>query len=238
MSYFGKNIKKIRTVKRLSQSAFSDLFELSRAAIGAYEEGRAEPRIETVITIAKYFGISTDSLLTKELTINAIYQYDFFKHNRPPETDSKKSEVTHSRHFIPLVYIHKTTDYIAHCRSKRFIESLPTVYFPVPTTLVVRAFEHSSNEMVYEGCGLHHGDILICKSLKKNAFEKICLNKIHVCVLDEEIVVRRITANGSHLTLAADNPAFGNREIDTQQVVEIWEVVAVYTTLLPPVRSQ
>ena len=46
MSFFGKNIKKIRSVKSLSQQAFADLFDLKRGTLGAYEEGRSEPKIE------------------------------------------------------------------------------------------------------------------------------------------------------------------------------------------------
>ena len=54
MSYFGKNIRKIRNVKKLSQQAFAELFELKRGTLGAYEEERSEPRIETIIKIANH----------------------------------------------------------------------------------------------------------------------------------------------------------------------------------------
>jgi transcriptional regulator with XRE-family HTH domain len=79
MSFVGKNIKKIRSVKNLNQSDFADLFQLKRASIGAYEEGRAEPKIATLIEIAKHFGISTDELLNKELSVNDLYHFDIFK---------------------------------------------------------------------------------------------------------------------------------------------------------------
>ena len=62
MSKIGNNIRKIRSVKNLNQSDFADLFELKRASIGAYEEGRAEPKINTVIEIANYFGVHYSSV--------------------------------------------------------------------------------------------------------------------------------------------------------------------------------
>ena len=65
MSFFGKNIKKIRSVKNLSQQAFADLFDLKRGTLGAYEEGRSEPKIDTIIKVAKYFSIGIDSLLPR-----------------------------------------------------------------------------------------------------------------------------------------------------------------------------
>ena len=49
LSFIGRNIKKIRQVKKISQAEFAHLFHLSRPSIGAYEEGRSEPKIETLI---------------------------------------------------------------------------------------------------------------------------------------------------------------------------------------------
>jgi transcriptional regulator with XRE-family HTH domain len=75
MSYFGKNIRKIRIVKKMSQTEFAELFELKRTALGSYEEGRAEAKIDTVIRIADYFHLTLDQLLRKELTINEIFHF-------------------------------------------------------------------------------------------------------------------------------------------------------------------
>src|SRR6476661_3672645 len=79
MSYVGKNIRKLRAVKKLSQAAFAELFGLARPSVGAYEEGRSEPKMETVVQIARHFGLSIDLLLTKELTVNELYHFDIFK---------------------------------------------------------------------------------------------------------------------------------------------------------------
>ncbi len=75
MSYFGKNIRKIRISKKMTQSEFAHLFNLKRTALGSYEEGRAEAKIDTVIKIADYFKLSLDDLLRKELTINEIFHF-------------------------------------------------------------------------------------------------------------------------------------------------------------------
>lgn len=64
MSVFGENVKKIRTLHNLSQQEFGDLFGVSRGSVGSYEEGRAEPKIDTAIKIAQHFNISLDYLLT------------------------------------------------------------------------------------------------------------------------------------------------------------------------------
>lgn len=76
MTKIGSNIKKIRTTKNLSQQAFADMFKLNRGNISSYEENRAEPKLECIINIANYFSIPLDNLLTKDLTVNEILQFN------------------------------------------------------------------------------------------------------------------------------------------------------------------
>lgn len=76
MSCTGKNIRKIRTIKGLSQSDFANLFNLTRASISAYEEGRAEPKMEATLNIAKYFNIPIEELLTHEITVNEFAKFN------------------------------------------------------------------------------------------------------------------------------------------------------------------
>lgn len=75
MTYFGTNLKKIRQIKGLSQQAFAELIDLNRGVISSYEEGRAEPKIETLLRIATYFGISTDDIISKPLTVNQLANF-------------------------------------------------------------------------------------------------------------------------------------------------------------------
>lgn len=72
MSFFGANIKIVRQAKGLSQQAFADLFDLNRGVIGAYEEGRSEPKIATLLTVVHYFNLDLDQFLTVPLTIDDL----------------------------------------------------------------------------------------------------------------------------------------------------------------------
>ena len=74
MSQIGQNIRKIRSAKKLNQTQFAEIFNLTRGSVGAYEEGRAEPKIDTIIQIANYFSLSIDLLLNKEITVNDLFQ--------------------------------------------------------------------------------------------------------------------------------------------------------------------
>uniref|UniRef100_UPI00404A4A7F helix-turn-helix domain-containing protein n=1 Tax=Flavobacterium sp. TaxID=239 RepID=UPI00404A4A7F len=72
MSLFGKNIKKIRSVRGLTQSQLADMIEVSRGVVSSYEEGRAEPKIETILKTASVFSVSVDHLLKTALTVNQL----------------------------------------------------------------------------------------------------------------------------------------------------------------------
>jgi transcriptional regulator with XRE-family HTH domain len=86
MSLFGKNIKKIRSVRGLTQAQLADSIDVSRGVISSYEEGRAEPKIETIIKTAEVFNLTIDQLLKVNLTVN---QLSGFSIPDIPEKDSR-----------------------------------------------------------------------------------------------------------------------------------------------------
>jgi transcriptional regulator with XRE-family HTH domain len=77
MSHFGFNIKKIRGIRGLTQQQLAEKLDVTRGSISSYEEGRAEPKIETILKSAEYFGLSVEALLREKLTVNQLIG---FKH--------------------------------------------------------------------------------------------------------------------------------------------------------------
>ena len=152
MSFFGINVKKIRTVKKISQAEFASLFGLTRSAVGAYEEGRAEAKIDKTIEIAEYYGLTLEQFLKKKLTLNEIFHYD-----------AKKKILNFDSKYVPIHFVEysKQKQYIKNTNNKEFLERLPKISFP-NTEPQQRAFEiRNSNHFL-------DGDILICeKSIEK-----------------------------------------------------------------------
>ena len=58
-----KNLKKLRMERNLSQQALGDHFCISQQSIHKYENGYAEPDIETLIEFADFFHTSVDYLI-------------------------------------------------------------------------------------------------------------------------------------------------------------------------------
>jgi DNA-binding XRE family transcriptional regulator len=92
MSFFAKNIKKIRIAKRMNQSEFAALFGLKRTALGSYEEGRAEPKLDVIIQIADYFNLSLDILVRQEITVNDIFHFKSDMHLRSEILESQNRD--------------------------------------------------------------------------------------------------------------------------------------------------
>ncbi len=76
-SILSKNFKKLRLFKSLNQTEFAELFNLKRSSIGAYEEGRAEPKLDVLIRISEHFKLPLDAIVKSELTVNQIARFDF-----------------------------------------------------------------------------------------------------------------------------------------------------------------
>lgn len=93
MTYFGTNIKKIRQIKGLSQNSFAELLDLNRGVISSYEDGRAEPKIETVLRIADYFKIPMNDLLSKALTVNQLVNFSDFEETISKEFINKNDKL-------------------------------------------------------------------------------------------------------------------------------------------------
>ncbi|MCG8307757.1 MAG: helix-turn-helix domain-containing protein [Cytophagales bacterium] len=229
MSIIGKNIRKIRTVKKLSQAAFAEIFNLARPSVGAYEEERAEPKLETVIQIANYFGISIDSLLTKELTINDLYNFNVHleedvKGNEPIE---KKAEF--GENFIKSVFVpgDKQLEYIVHINNRDFISSLPKVLLPKHHDKNVRAFEMTTDDMHDNFHGLNLGDLVFGK--KMNAPYRFSKNDLNIIITRDKIFIRRVKPGKDHLDLIPDNSNFNPIEISKGEVIEAWEVIGYFS---------
>ncbi len=60
----GPRIAALRRKAGLSQAQLAQRLRISPSAMGMYEQGRREPSMETLVALAREFGVSTDFLLT------------------------------------------------------------------------------------------------------------------------------------------------------------------------------
>ncbi len=63
MEEFVERLKDLRIECGLSQQQLADETKLSRSAISYWERGIKIPSAQAIITLARYFGVTTDYLL-------------------------------------------------------------------------------------------------------------------------------------------------------------------------------
>ncbi len=73
--YVAQNIKFIRKTMNYTQDEFAKRLNIKRSSVGAYEEGRALPRIDTLLTIEKVFKVSLLSILHDDMSIVGFVNY-------------------------------------------------------------------------------------------------------------------------------------------------------------------
>ena len=150
MSKIGKNIRKIRTTKGLSQTEFGKLFGLTRGSIGSYEEGRAEPRIDTLLQIANKFSISLDEITSKDITVNQLsgFNLDFIPSTRP---DTKINGLP----LIASLDLLKNNGDYTKCASVKLID--------IPLSLgEIEFFIQVDRDMKINGAYAEEGAMLLC----------------------------------------------------------------------------
>jgi len=223
MSYFGKNIKKIRVAKNISQTAFADLFKLKRASIGAYEEGRAEAKIDTIIEIAEYFQLTLDQILKKELTINDIYHIGEKSKRLELSNQINQAEIE-----IPLVQITEYTEFIQKFGNHTYLPGLQKIKLPGFLKNSI-AFEFSVQVHAPVNSGLRDGDLLVAQRVLNNDIDQIIKNQAFVVLTNYEIFFSRIENNLSGILQFSEKVL----AVNNKSIKAIWSVYQVISNKMP-----
>ncbi|GAA4276888.1 helix-turn-helix domain-containing protein [Aquimarina mytili] len=227
MSFFGKNIKKIRSVKGLSQQAFAELFDLKRGTLGAYEEGRSEPKIETIIKIANYFSITIDNILTHELTVNQLLK---FKGDLTTYAENVKRE---QFALIPCITDGTSSEYITLYDKENFVKELPTIQLPVNPAKEFRGYTVSNLEMTSHDKGFYPKDIVIGEKVPANIIKKLNNGTLVVVVVEGRLIFRRLYITNSNAVLRADHKNIEDEVFPISKIKELWRVRYVFCRRIP-----
>lgn len=65
--YFGLNVKHLREARNIDRESFANHYNLHLSSISHWERGKHLPKVEDVVRVAAFFGVSVDDLLLKNL---------------------------------------------------------------------------------------------------------------------------------------------------------------------------
>ncbi|QEE48655.1 helix-turn-helix transcriptional regulator [Flavobacterium alkalisoli] len=217
---FGKNLKKIRSVRNMSQQEFSELFDLKRATLGAYEEERSNPKIDTVIKIANYFSIGLEELLTKELTVNRLLRF-----NEAITTESSYNNDDFDT--IPCITEEVKTRYLDNFANNISNEDLPTVKLPHVTGKDKMAFVIDDLTMSGGTNGFFPKDTIIGANVPLTELANLS-GELSVVITKDQLYFRKLTYNNNTVMLTANHPGVEPVLLSTGDIKAAWRIIHVF----------
>ena len=222
----------LRKQKGLTQSVLAEALGVKRAVIGAYEEGRAEPRLATLQLMAHYFGVTADALLGATEVIPGV------------ATDVRGAslrvlpiavDAATQRERITVVPVKAAAGYLQGYGDAGYIGSLPSFNLPLPdlpADRTYRVFQVEGDSML----PIVAGTYLIAEYIEN--WEQV--RNGTACVVltrDEGIVFKRVDnllATAGKLRLVSDNSHYAPYTVDAGQVLELWRVTGHIALGAPP----
>ena len=232
--HVNKNLKFLRTRAGWTQKQFAEKIGLKQSAIGSYEEERATPPLECLLEIADLFKVSVDVLTRKDLS-------------KLPEKDWKiasggKKEILaitvdkNDKENIELVSQKAAAGYLNGYQDAEYIVDLPKIGLPMlPRNATYRAFEIKGDSMLPVPSGtIVFGSYVDSLSAIKNGNLYIVISQ------HEGIVFKRAFSfadKKNALLLVSDNRLYEPYTVQAEDILEIWEVKAYFSTQFPDVDS-
>ena len=218
MSKAGLNLKYLRKLRGWTQEEFANKLNIKRSLIGAYEEERADPRIEVLETVASMFKLTLDELLLKDLS-NSINTGSYLQKRRMQKMLSADRNIIH---FVP---VKAAAGYLASYADAEFIDELNTFTLPMLTGGNYRAFEIIGDSML----PTPSGSIIVGE--KTESLDDVKNGQAYIVVSrNEGLVYKRIQKNSrakNKITLESDNPNYQPYQINAEDIVELWQAQVV-----------
>lgn len=241
MSFLAQNLKYLRKLKNITQQQLADILMVKRPVIGAYEESRAEPKLETLQKIVSYFDLTLEELVYKALG-------DDWLEERNRANDPSLARLGQSARVlsitvnaentenIEIVPVKASAGYMNGFADPQYLTSLQRFHLPMFTGGTFRAFELTGDSML----PLQPGTFVIAEYLEnwnllKSGETYIILSR------NDGIVYKRVQnklKEHKRLKLISDNPVYEPYSIGADDILEIWKAKAFLSMQLPePVKE-
>lgn len=218
MSIAGKNLKYLRHLRGWTQEEFAQKLKIKRSLLGAYEEERAEPRLEVLEQVKNIFKINLDELLLKELSDSQGNNSYLAKRRAQKLASVASSDIQ----FVP---VKAAAGYLAGYGDPEFVDELNTFTLPMLSPGNYRAFEIIGDSMM----PTPSGSIIVGEKIEN--IDSLKSNETYILVSKSEgIVYKRILKNQrakSKITLVSDNTSYAPYSINIEEVLEIWKAAYI-----------
>jgi transcriptional regulator with XRE-family HTH domain len=215
MALSNQNLKYLRKLRGWTQEEFAQKLRIKRSLLGAYEEERAEPRIDVLEVVCDMFKLTLDEILRKDLSET---KSSYMARRRALKLASGRAD-------IPFVPVKAAAGYLAGYADPEFIDELNTFTLPMLSGGNYRAFEIIGDSML----PTPSGSVIVGE--KVDDLENVKNNAACIVVSrNEGVVYKRVQKNTrqkNKLTLVSDNPIFHPYTVNAEEVIEMWQAQMV-----------
>lgn len=228
------NLKFLRKKKGKTQDALSSELNIGRTTIANYESGISEPNVVTLRTFAKYFDVSLDDMLSKNLEEEKDMHKSSQKdaaltgvfmpssgYSSMPRVVTVDNEGNDNILYVP---VKARAGYLLGYADAEYMETLPTFRLPGLSNATYRMFEIDGLSMAPN---ILHGDRVIGEWVEK--LEDILDNHVYVIVHTGGVAVKRVLnrlKDRGKLYLKSDTVMnkqdYPTIEIDPTEIKEVW----------------
>jgi transcriptional regulator with XRE-family HTH domain len=216
MSIAAQNLKYLRKLRGWTQEEFANKLKIKRSLLGAYEEERAEPRLEVLELVSDMFRLSLDELLRKKMQDAKGSNY------LAKRRAQKMAALPNS---IQLVPVKAAAGYLAGYGDPEFLDELNTFTLPMLAPGNYRAFEIIGDSML----PTPSGSVIVAEKIEN--LENVKSNLTYIVVSrNEGIVYKRVMKNNklkNKITLISDNTVFQPYTVNAEDILEIWKAEMV-----------
>lgn len=217
MSIANKNLKYLRKLRGWTQEEFAQKLRIKRSLLGAYEEERAEPRLDVLEVVADMFKLTLDDLLRKDVSDNKT---NYLAKRRAQKMSSGRSD-------IPFVPFKAAAGYLNGYADPEFIDELNTFTLPMMSGGDYRAFEIVGDSMM----PTPSGSIIVGERVQD--LEDVKTNQTYIVVSRTDgIVYKRMLKNNrqkNKFTLVSDNPTYQPYSVNAEDILEVWQAQMIIT---------
>ena len=230
MSYLNNNIKHLRKLKGFTQAVLAEKIGIKRSLVGAYEEGRAEPKISTIQKLSALFQTSIDILIDTDLSrgMDAVMDVTGRSLRILPVVVTPEGQER-----ISVVPVKAEAGYAASYGDPEYIEALPRFSLPLDELYpdqTSRLFQISGDSML----PISSGSYIIASYVED--WYSIKDGQCYVVVTrDKGVVYKRLWnhLDQNILLLKSDNPIYKPYELKPQEIAEIWKAEGFMSFDLP-----
>ncbi len=235
---FSSNIKLLRKRRKRTQDEVASALNMKRSTLSGYENEVAQPAIEALIALSKYYKVSIDTLV--KVNLSAMSESQLFQLERGHDifiTGSKLRVLSttvdsENNENIEVVNQKASAGYRTGFADPEYIKVLPTFHMPfLSKEKKYRTFQISGDSMlpIPDGSWVT-GEFVQNWNLMRDNQPYIILT------LDDGIlfkVVHNDIKRKGKIKLISLNPAYEPYEIDVKDVREVWKFVHYITNEMP-----